>query len=422
MPWFQDSSLQASLEAVLADSALLGAVVGACVTDSSGKRLFEHNADLRFVPASNQKILTALFAVETLGPDYRPVTRLWKEKGRVVVAASGDPTLSLKDLRGARKALKLFDGLPVAVQAPFQPSLGPGWEWDDLPWYYAGTTTALTCDDARFSVFASHGRLEPIPPELRVKIVRQASTAKLDVTYDPATNTLFVKGPLPKERQKLGEFAQGDPTQVAAHALGGPLQSQPQDLPARQPDLTLTGKPISEDVKQCLESSDNMITERLLAMAAIQAGPFAKGIYPDAPDRMLAFWTAKTGLTQKDMRPVDGCGLSRHNQVTPQALCTILCWALRRPYSSLWLQSLPAGGEGTLRNRLKDSTFIGKTGTMDAVVSLSGYLTSGGKRYVMSLLINNSIVPASEVRAVQDRFVRTLEQGLAGHVEHASNQ
>jgi D-alanyl-D-alanine carboxypeptidase/D-alanyl-D-alanine-endopeptidase (penicillin-binding protein 4) len=382
------------------------------VVDGSGKILYARNAETRFVPASNQKLVSVLFAFDTLGAEYRCQTRIWKGRGRVDVESSGDPSLTLDDLRSARKKLKLFDGWPVHVHGPYKSGLGPGWEWDDLPWYYAAQTSPLTVDRAEFDVWASRGRLEPLDPEFRVKIVRRHN-GKAKTEFDPNSNTLTVTGPLPKSRERLGRFAQPAPMQVAAHALGGDATTDTGPVPVRPPDFIVEGKPLAQSAKFCLEESDNMIAERLLTLAALKVGPIADTPYPTAPQTARSYLTLATGTLEEWFRPVDGSGLSRHNQIAPRALCQLLNWALTRPYAQAWLESLPAPGEGTMKNRLKDSTFIGKTGTMDAVVSLSGYVTtSAGARLTFSCLVNNNLAPASEVRTVQDRFVRALENGL----------
>jgi len=410
--WLAAPTTPSDLDAILADPALKGAQVGVCVTDPTGKILFERNSELRFVPASNQKLVSVLFALDTLGPDYRGHTRIWKGKGRVDVEATGDATLTLDDFRAVRKKLNLTQGWPIHVRGPYKTGLGPGWEWDDLPWYYAAPTCPLTVDRAEFDVYASQGRIEPLAPELRVKVVRHRQ-GKTKAEFDPATNTLTVTGPLPQKRERLGQFAQPNPLQVAAHALGGDATTDSSPVPTRPPDVVLEGKSLAETAKFCLEESDNMTAERLMTLAALKVGPIADTPYPIAPQTERKYMAKSTSTLEDWFRPVDGSGLSRHNQIAPKALCQMLNWAMSRSFAPVFLSALAGPGEGTMKNRLKDSTFLGKTGTMDAVVCLSGYVKAqDGTRLTFSCLVNNNLAPASEVRVVQDRFVRALEKGL----------
>jgi D-alanyl-D-alanine carboxypeptidase/D-alanyl-D-alanine-endopeptidase (penicillin-binding protein 4) len=60
-----------------------------------------------------------------------------------------------------------------------------------------------------------------------------------------------------------------------------------------------------------------------------------------------------------------------------------------------WRNALAVGGvDGTLRNRFKgtrvENNFHGKTGTLDQVSALSGYVTTAsGEQLVVSILVNN---------------------------------
>jgi PBP4 family serine-type D-alanyl-D-alanine carboxypeptidase len=68
----------------------------------TGRTLYELNADKLFKPASTTKLLTIGTALETLGPDYRFHTRVYrtgpikngKLDGDLILVASGDPNLS----------------------------------------------------------------------------------------------------------------------------------------------------------------------------------------------------------------------------------------------------------------------------------------------------------------------------------------
>ena len=73
--------------------ALDGAIVAACATTLDGTPVESRNEALRVMPASNQKLLTAAFALNALGPDARWATRVWRERRRNVVEAEGDPLL-----------------------------------------------------------------------------------------------------------------------------------------------------------------------------------------------------------------------------------------------------------------------------------------------------------------------------------------
>ena len=75
------------------ESRFKGAKVGASVVDLlADKPLIAYNDTERFLPASNQKLLTSAFALARLGGQFRFETRLHRVGKDLWVVGSGDPT------------------------------------------------------------------------------------------------------------------------------------------------------------------------------------------------------------------------------------------------------------------------------------------------------------------------------------------
>ena len=147
-------------------------------------------------------------------------------------------------------------------------------------------------------------------------------------------------------------------------------------------------------------------------MAAASEGPLGTDAFGTAAGRLAKFMSQEVGTEPEDLAPADGSGLSRHNQLTPRALCRLLVWLSARPDWPVFEAALAAPGEGTLEKRLKDRAFVGKTGTLRAVVSLSGRIQcQDGRRLFVSLVFNDTLGSAAASREVQDRFVESLELG-----------
>ncbi|MBA3547539.1 MAG: D-alanyl-D-alanine carboxypeptidase/D-alanyl-D-alanine-endopeptidase, partial [Nannocystis sp.] len=86
--------------------AARGARIGIHVRDlASGASVFDHHGGERYNPASNQKLVTAIAAVELLGPHYRFTTRLLRSGDDLVLVGEGDPSLQLTDLHALASAL-----------------------------------------------------------------------------------------------------------------------------------------------------------------------------------------------------------------------------------------------------------------------------------------------------------------------------
>ena len=404
------SALSINLDAELQDPVLQNALPGVCVMNESGEILYARHGDTRLVPASNQKLLSTIYALERLGADYIPQLKIWKVGDKIFVDAPGTPTLTREDLFAAHKAIGSPKDAAIYVRQKYNPLVPPTWEYDDLPHRYAARVSALSFDRGGFEVWGENGVATDLPPEYKIKI-RNVAGEKRRLDYDPWKRLVKVTGPVPKKRSFLEAFAMPDPDSTAARILGGTLVNTTDDPPATAPLYTFTGPALIDTIKECLEKSDNNHAEQLLLMAAATEGPFESEHYFEAADRMRKFLTEEVGLDEDEVRPIDGSGMSRHNLVSPSAICDLLLWAKKRPWYPEFHEALAAGGEGTLSSRLKTSKFVGKTGTLSAVVSLSGYLESAsGETYIVSMLFNNTIARASEVRKVQDRIVGSLER------------
>ena len=126
---------------------------------------------------------------------------------------------------------------------------------------------------------------------------------------------------------------------------------------------------------------------------------------------------AKQALTRLGVNPggyrlADGSGLSRRNLATPNALVEIIRAMHFTSESNIFQASLPvAGVSGTLRNRLRNTTAVGKvhakTGTLRGVRALSGYIKHPDyDTLVFSILVNQPNQSGQTlVRAIDDIVV-----------------
>jgi D-alanyl-D-alanine carboxypeptidase/D-alanyl-D-alanine-endopeptidase (penicillin-binding protein 4) len=121
--------------------------------------------------------------------------------------------------------------------------------------------------------------------------------------------------------------------------------------------------------------------------------------------RRATLWLGEQGLPLQGLRLADGSGLDRANRLTSRLLAALLLRMDHHPYGRQYLASMAVAGErGTLR-RLYGGTplqgrFVGKTGTISGVRSISGVLqTADGPRYV-SAISNGAGDPNGTIGAV----------------------
>lgn len=401
------ATLTPDLDALLNQPALSGATVSAYVSTLDGKVLYERNSSQRVVPASNQKLVSNAFALATLGTDFRPITSMWRRNTGVIVDAPGDPMLSRESLLQARRALGLVPGANVWVKQAYRPGVPPSWQFDDMPNRYAAQVTAFSIDRGGFELWGENGKAFLVPDAYGVRIeTRPGKTLRVD--FDPTQRRVRVTGPIPARRTRLDTLALPAPDEAAASALGGRLRDAEQ-LPDEVPDLTIVGRPLPEMLAACLKPSDNNIAEHLMLMAANKLRPIGQNPYGIAPDLVKDFLVKTVGADANDFRVFDGSGMSRHNLVTTRGIAKLLQWAAAQETEGIWRASLASPGSGTLANRLSGVAFEGKTGTLDMVASLSGYVRRpDGTVVVMSVILNNYLCPTAEARRILDAFATKI--------------
>jgi len=124
--------------------------------------------------------------------------------------------------------------------------------------------------------------------------------------------------------------------------------------------------------------------------------------------RVIKEFLVEAGIDSEKIRLNDGCGLSRENLITPRFQTSLLEFLSQRPYFELFRNTLAVSGtDGTLKNRLSAFEVKGsihaKTGTLNGVTTLSGYITTqSGRNLIFSIFAN-------QVRA-ESRTKKTIDE------------
>ena len=140
------------------------------VSLTTGKVIYEENAEKYFMPASNMKSFAVATAIEKLSPNFRFVTSVFANskpdengviKGNLTIYGRGDVSFSTAFYEGdyfkaldilaekiAQTGVKRIEGNLIGDESYFTGSAIPyGWEWDDLQWYYGAEISALPLND-----------------------------------------------------------------------------------------------------------------------------------------------------------------------------------------------------------------------------------------------------------------------------------
>ena len=402
---------------------------------ASGQTAYDLDGSRPLNPASNQKLLTSIAAVELLGEDYQFETRLARDGDTLYLIGGGDPTLELDDLYTmAAVARGRLDGIEriVADDSAFtERRFGPGYDPDGPGLAYMAPSGALSLTFNTVQVVVRPGayngpvEVEVQPESTHVVVESQATTgggSRLKVDTERRGDQTVVKlsgslaaGHAPvRLRRRIyepGLFTAGALAQILADVGDtAPLPVERGTSPdTARPLATHRSAALPRALESALKYSNNFCTEQTLRTLGWRATG-RPGSWENGTAVIQRFWSALGSDQELDF--VNGSGLSRNGRATPRALVDLLTLTQddSRPSASLHPVMAGAGGEGTLRLRMAqaEGRIRAKTGTMNGVSALSGIVASqdGERRLGFSILVNGG--DAATSRSVQDRMVLAM--------------
>lgn len=379
----------------LARSRALGSSSIVVVDPATETTLFDRGgADLR-IPASAQKILTAVAALQALGPSTRLATIAYRDGQRVYIRGGGDPTLrrgkstdpesgGAASLRELARQISVTLGTDTTVRLVFDdslftgPRLGPGWKRGFPQAGVVAPVSALVVDGGR---------------------VRPGSRSRVS---DPGREAAKV----------LAGYLRGFGITVKSVRRG--------ITPGDAEELArVESAPISAIVQDMLTDSDNDYAEslgHLVGESVLGEGSFTGGAR--ATEKIVG----EAGIDVTEVQLADASGLSPRNRVSASALTDVLT-VIARGEEPTWAPvaaGLPvAGVTGTLADRFatkvtragRGSVFA-KTGTLTGVASLAGWVIDRDQRLLVFAIVGNDVRSGTRARDTMDRIaVRLVECG-----------
>jgi D-alanyl-D-alanine carboxypeptidase/D-alanyl-D-alanine-endopeptidase (penicillin-binding protein 4) len=156
-------------------------------------------------------------------------------------------------------------------------------------------------------------------------------------------------------------------------------------------------------------SSNTMARQLLLTLGAEKAGPPGT---TNAGRRVITDFLASQGISIPDLVLDNGSGLSREERISASGLADVLLAAWRSQYMPEFAASLPLSAtDGTLRKRFRSPEMQGrlrmKTGTLEGVSALAGYVNAAsGRTFVAVILVNHPAADGGGGAAVQTALVQ----------------
>jgi serine-type D-Ala-D-Ala carboxypeptidase/endopeptidase (penicillin-binding protein 4) len=427
-------ALKTALLEVLQRTPLKASRVGIhMVSLEDGSVVFSHNGDDLLNPASNVKLVTAAAALTALGPEYRFDTEFLVDPelpadGKIktlYVRGKGDPSMTTERMYGAVSEL-FHTGLREVQEIVIDDSwfdaerTPPGYDQEESDRAYMAPTGAVSLNWNATAIYmrpgeapGSKGVVEVEPNSDYFVIENQLTTGvrrarRVAVSSKPVGDKqrITVRGQLPPEQGALSVYKKIDnPPLYFGYTLKEMLKMRGIKVrgkvrlgyaPSRAKLLYVAQSDTFDIVlKRLNKLSNNFVAETLLkAMGAELRG--APGTFQKGIEVVEAFLERDVGIPRGTYVMKNGSGLNDTNRFSAAQLTRLLRHMYDRfPLAPEYLSSLGiAGKDGTLKYRFEGSDAVGrlraKTGTLENVSALSGYVqASGGERFIFAMMVND---------------------------------
>lgn len=420
-----------SVEGIFEEARLVGKVSFAVADANTGRGFETEDAATARAPASVTKAITALYALDALGPDHRFETQLrvtggivnGEVLGDLLLVGGSDPTLSTDalarmaaDLKAAgitsvKGGFKVFEaGLPVLARIdskqPDQVGYNPGvsglalnfnrvhFEWKRVSGKYTITM---------------EGRTERYRPAVAMAQMQIRDRSAPVYTYEDsggvdawtvARGALGGSGARWLPVRKPGLYA-GEVFQSVAGSIGIRL-NKPQmidRLPAADVIVRHQSADLRRIVRDMLKWSNNLTAEMVGLAASVARGTRPADLKSSA--QAMNRW-ARANLGMKSAALVDHSGLGDDSRVTANDMVSALIEVHNKGLRDI-LKPIVMRDDN--RRVIKDHPLKvdAKTGTLNFVSTLAGYLTApDGTEMAFAILAGDESIRATLSRAERE--------------------
>ena len=397
------------------------------------------------LPASTQKVITALAALLQLGPDFRFTTTLESigtvadgvSKGDLVARFGGDPTLKRQNIRNMVAILKKSGVQKIEGNILIDTSIfashdkAPGWPWNDMTQCFSAPPAAAIIDRNCFSVslysaqkpgdlaYIRVASYYPVTMFSQVRTLARGSSegqyCELDVVPGDL-NRFTLTGCLPQRTDPLPlAFAIQDGASYAGAIIKAELKDAGitytgtllRQTQVNEPGTVIASTqsaPLHDLLKTMLKKSDNMIADTVFRMIG-HARFGVPGTWRAGSDAVRQILRQQAGVDIGNTIIADGSGLSRHNLIAPATMMQVLQYIAQHDNELNYISMLPlAGYDGSLQYRAGlheagvDGKVSAKTGSLQGVYNLAGFITtaSGQRMAFVQYLSGYAVEPADQ--------------------------
>lgn len=358
--------------------------------------IYNINHRSSMIPASNTKLFTTAVALETMGGDFQLSTKIFTDdssisdgviNGNLYIKGFGNSVFTSEDLEDMVTKLKDMNIKNITGDV-----IGDDTYFDNV------YTRDDWINDERANV--------KLPPISALVLDRNKTTVTKKRRGRYRTYFVHVSDPpaFVAKELKTKLLQQGI-------SIGG--ISTKGVTPQGVKQLCQSSIELRELIKLINKNSDNFLAECLFkTIGAVKSGQQGNSFY--ATQTILSF-IKDNGIFSEGTAVVDGSGISRFDQITAGALIGLLekMYFDIKNFDDFYNALSIAGVDGTLEKRMRrtlaENNFHGKTGTLNGVSSVSGYLsTESGEDIIVSIIFEFKNGGASKHRDIQDEIIEVL--------------
>jgi D-alanyl-D-alanine carboxypeptidase/D-alanyl-D-alanine-endopeptidase (penicillin-binding protein 4) len=414
---------------------------------STGKELYAVEPDTPITPASNGKIAVGAATLDLLGSNAVFKTTLAMHGDDLWLIGTGDPGI------GDSAIAKKHGGTTMSVLDEWAEALkkrniqhikgnlyyydrvfddqwtSPTWGKSYITDWYAAPISGLNfnnnCIDVSVNptIAGQPVTYKVIPPTDEVTIVNKCVTGPVegggapDIDREPDADRFTLTGATTKPYD-INSKAIRNPGYFFADALRTELSSRGISIDG---DIRRADKPIEgatviavhetrmpEALGRINKQSQNNFAE---AFCKLLGREYARrhgradepGSWANGAEAVKAFLN-RNHIDASKIKIIDGSGLSHDNKVTTRIISDVFRVMWTHPEKETWFNSLGTSGtDGTISSRMKDlkGRIHAKTGFINGVRSLSGYVQSDSGKWIVFSIIYNGI--EGSVKPFEDR-------------------
>jgi D-alanyl-D-alanine carboxypeptidase/D-alanyl-D-alanine-endopeptidase (penicillin-binding protein 4) len=441
------NGLSWQVDSILGQPGMRKVLLSACVVRcETGEVVYQKNARLALVPASNMKIVTSAAAVERLGQDFSFVTRVGLCGDTLVVVGGGDPLLGDRetDARNGRRDGQVIRDIAARLKEMGVSSISeivldtsifdgervhPSWPKNQLNQRYACEVSGLNYHGNCVDITAVNRRGKVVlalePPTDYVRLInalapgpkweswfsvhRTGTPCELLIRGNCGTQAgpyaVAVENPALFFGHLLRDALVKEGVGVEGAVLEGPV---PKDREFRP--VTEYATSIEDCLLRTNKDSLGLAAEALFKMLGAWSHPEGKPGSWEGGQKVLSEYLSGLGIDEREFKIADGSGLSRDNRLSANALTRVLVHLSAGPCWDFFRNSLAVGGyDGTIENHFWEREYRGrvmaKSGYIQAVRALSGVVNTQGGDFIFSFLANRA---GRGSRAAIDRAVKAV--------------